>query len=142
MNGVKAFLDTNLFVYLYSGTDIARHNRVVWAINQYDCFVSTQVLNEFCHVCIRKLKLPLLAIEKSVAEILDACNLVFIDDITVMAALRQHEKYGYSYYDCLMIASALESGCQYLLSEDMAEGQVIGEAVTIKNIFTDIPLMP
>ena len=51
------------------------------------------------------------------------------------SALRIHNEYKYSYYDSLMIASALESGCLYLFSEDMADGQVINSRVTIRNVF-------
>jgi predicted nucleic acid-binding protein len=36
-----------------------------------------------------------------------------------------------------MVASALESGCEYLLSEDMADGQVIEGELTIRNIFSE-----
>ncbi|GHV18420.1 hypothetical protein FACS189493_7820 [Spirochaetia bacterium] len=42
--------------------------------------------------------------------------------------------YQYSYYDSLIVASALEQDCDYLLSEDMNDGQVIGK-MAIKNIF-------
>jgi predicted nucleic acid-binding protein len=54
----------------------------------------------------------------------------------VVEALTIHEKYGYSYYDSLMVASALKQECQYLFSEDMSDGQVIERSLTIKNIFT------
>ena len=62
---------------------------------------------------------------------------MIVDDYTVIKALEQHEKYGYSYYDSLIISSALESECSYLLSEDMADGQLIEGSLAIKNIFTD-----
>jgi predicted nucleic acid-binding protein len=53
----------------------------------------------------------------------------------VISALVYHEKYKFSYYDCLMIASALKTECQCLLSEDMADGQLIEGRLIIKNIF-------
>jgi predicted nucleic acid-binding protein len=42
----------------------------------------------------------------------------------------------YSYYDCLIIASTLETGCEYLFTEDMQDGQVI-EGRVIRNIFRE-----
>jgi len=137
MSDVKAFLDTNLFVYLYSGTDANKKAYVTQVINKYERFVSTQVLNEFCNVCIRKLNMPIPVVKKAIMEICEICNLVVVDDATVLAALDNHEKYGYSFYDCLIIASAMESGCKYLLSEDMANGQIIDDSLTIKNIFAE-----
>lgn len=131
----RAFLDTNLFVYLYSDTDTDKRAKVIRAINQYECFVSTQVLNEFCSVCIRKLKLSVVSIEKAIDEIRSACNLILVDDATVLAALRIYEQYGYNFYDCLILASALESECRHLLSEDMASGHAVDGALTIRNIF-------
>ena len=137
MSDIKAFLDTNLFVYLYSDMDASKRSRVIHVVNQYERFVNTQVLNEFCSVCIRKLKLPIVSVRNAVREIKDTCNLIVVDDETVTTALDCHEKYGYAYYDSLMLASALESGCQYLLSEDMADGQEIEGSLTIKSIFTE-----
>ena len=92
-------------------------------------------LNEFCNVCIRKLKLPVLFVKNAVEEICETCELLAVDDITIVKALDIHEKYGYAYYDSLIIASALEHDCQYLLTEDMADGQLIDGRLTIKNIF-------
>jgi predicted nucleic acid-binding protein len=41
---------------------------------------------------------------------------------------------GYSFYDSLIIAAALEAGCTRLLSEDLQHGQVI-EGLRIENPF-------
>ena len=135
MSDNSAFLDTNLLVYLYSDTDMPKKEQIIHTINQYERFVSTQVLNEFCNVCIRKLKFPIVSVRDAIMEIKDKCNLVIVDDTTVVAALEYHEKYKYSYYDSLIIASAIESGCQFLFTEDMADGQVIENKLTIRNIF-------
>ena len=58
MNGVKAFIDTNVFVYLYSGNDDDSKNRntAYNALSSYDCKISTQVLNEFCNICYQEVK--------------------------------------------------------------------------------------
>jgi len=136
MSDAKAFLDTNLIVYLYSESDVSKKKRSLETISQYERFVSTQVLNEFCSVCIRKLKLPLPAVRNAIKEICDTCNLVIVDEDAISRALTLHEKYGYSYYDCLIIASALDSSCSYLLSEDMSDGQIIEGCLTIRNILS------
>jgi predicted nucleic acid-binding protein len=79
--------------------------------------------------------MPISAVRDSITEIKNICDLIIVDDDTIVSALGCHEKYGYSFYDSLMMASALESGCAYLLSEDMADGQIIEGNLTIKNIF-------
>ena len=137
MNGVRAFLDTNIFVYLYSETELQKCARISSMINTYHRVVSTQVLNEFCNVCIRKIKLPTLFIRDAVEEICETCELLEVKDLTILKALDVHKKYRYAYYDSLIIASALEHDCQYLLTEDMADGQVIEGRLTIQNIFAN-----
>ena len=61
---------------------------------------------------------------------------MIVDENTISRALVLHEKLGYSYYDCLIIASALDSNCRYLFSEDMADGQIIEGSLTIKNVLS------
>ena len=134
MKGVRAFLDTNIFVYLYSGTEPDKCVRISSTINAYHRMVSTQVSNEFCNVCIRKMKLPVSFIKNAVEEICITCELLDVDYSTIAKALSIHEKYGYTYYDSLIITSALDGQCQYLFSEDMADGQLIEEQLIIKNI--------
>jgi predicted nucleic acid-binding protein len=136
MNADKAFVDTNLFVYLYSGTEPTKRERVFAVVNMFDRIVSTQVLNEFCSVALRKLRHPAQTVKTAAREICKTCRVAVIDETMIVKALDVHEKYGYSYYDSLIIASALDEGCRYLLSEDMNDGQVIEERLTIKNIFT------
>jgi predicted nucleic acid-binding protein len=135
MGADRAYVDANIFIYLYSDTEPEKRARVLESINKYDRTISTQVLNEFCNVCLRRMNKPKQVVEASVREILATCKLVGISEITVYKALYLHDKYGFSYYDCLMIASALETGCRFLLSEDMAGGQIIEDRLTIKNIF-------
>ncbi|MDR1953784.1 MAG: PIN domain-containing protein, partial [Clostridiales Family XIII bacterium] len=127
--------DTNIFAYLYSDAEPKKQEIAKRSINEYQRFVSTQVLNEFCNVCIRKLKFPISAVKDAVLQICETCNLVSVDDSTVQKALDLHERYGFSYYDSLMVVSALESDCKYLLSEDMANNQTIESNLIIKNIF-------
>jgi predicted nucleic acid-binding protein len=83
------------------------------------------------------MNLPVVSVQAAVREIMNTCNLIIVDDKTVTNALGLHGKYGYSYYDSLMLASALEIGSKYLLTEDMADGQIIEDILTIRNIFLD-----
>jgi predicted nucleic acid-binding protein len=49
----RAFIDTNVFVYLYSDSDADKRARAYSVLDEYDCQISTQVLNEFSNVCIK-----------------------------------------------------------------------------------------
>ena len=134
MNG-KAFVDTNVFIYLYSVDENEKRLRAENALENYECIISTQTLNEFSNFCIKKWKLTPSAVSSAVTEMCTACTVKYVDENTVLQALEIHERYGYSFYDCLMLASALTNGCIYIFSEDMADGQIINGALEIVNIF-------
>jgi predicted nucleic acid-binding protein len=136
MNDAKVFVDTNIFVYLYSDSEFEKQQIARNFLNLYDRAISTQVLNEFCNVCIRKLNISVSDIKEVVSEICKTCEVLTVNEDIIYSALDLNEKYGYSYYDSLIIASALNGGCEYLITEDLADGQVINGKLTIKNIFS------
>jgi predicted nucleic acid-binding protein len=134
MNG-KAFIDTNVFIYLYSEDEKEKQVIAQRAVDKYECIISTQVLNEFINICIKKLFKKPEEIELAIDEMIRQCNIFILEKEDIKQALNIHKNFGYNYYDCLMIASALNSGCEYLLTEDLADGQVIENRLTIINIF-------
>ena len=63
-------------------------------------------------------------------------NRVFVNNPeTIKKAIEIANKYGFSFYDSLIINAAIESGCKMLYSEDMQHGQVIEKKLTIINPF-------
>jgi predicted nucleic acid-binding protein len=131
----KAFFDTNYLIYMFSNDEKEKHNIAIKQFTNYDRIISTQVLNDFCNVCIRKVKMDLIRLETVLSEILLYTKISIVNIYTVKLALFIHSKYHYSYYDSLIIASAFENQCDYLITEDMADGQVIEKRLTIRNIF-------
>lgn len=98
--------------------------------------IGVQVLNEFVAVAVRKLAMPW----EDILEALSSLRVLFpapfpLTIETHDAALRITATYGYSIYDSLLIAAALEARCNTLFSEDMRDGQMI-EGLTIPNPFT------
>jgi predicted nucleic acid-binding protein len=133
----KAFIDTNVFIYLYSEDETQKQRISQKAVEKFDCIISTQVLNEFGNVCIGKLNQPPEDVELAISEITEQCTVLMIEMHTITQALQIHKRYGYKYFDCLMIASALNSGCKYFITEDLSDGQVIDNKLTIINIYSE-----
>ncbi|MDR2937907.1 MAG: PIN domain-containing protein [Prevotellaceae bacterium] len=129
------FLDTNIFVYLYSEDELEKQAIVANLLEHTRCVISTQVLNEFCSVCLRKLGMLGSEVQQSINEIVGCCELAHIDMETIQKALALSSQYGYSYYDCLILASALEAGSSILYSEDMQHNQLIEGRLKIINPF-------
>jgi predicted nucleic acid-binding protein len=53
---------------------------------------------------------------------------------TFFSALERHARHGISHWDSLMVASALEAGCETIYSEDLNHGQDYG-GVKVVNPF-------
>ena len=135
---VRAFLDTNLIIYLYSETEAQKRDVAYKCLNHNDCVISTQILNEASNVWTKKYNLCTDTIKKYLKNVEQVCDeVIVIQTNTVYKALDLKENYGYSFFDCLMLASALESGCDIILTEDMSDGQIIENLLKIKNPFKE-----
>jgi predicted nucleic acid-binding protein len=106
------------------------------ALKRFDCVASTQVLNEICNVFTRKFKLPTNGILEILKAVNASCEVALVTADTIESALALKERYRYSYYDSLILASALECRCNVLLTEDMQDGQIIEDKLEIVNIYT------
>jgi len=63
------------------------------------------------------------------------CLVTTISITTIHTALDIRERYNFSWYDSLILAAALEGGCDTLYSEDMQNGQEINGQLRIVNPF-------
>jgi predicted nucleic acid-binding protein len=102
-----------------------------------DCVTSTQAINEICNVLTRKIQTPFEDIRKIVNDVYNICEVRLIQKQTELNAIDLKERYGFSFYDSLMLSSALESNCNILYSEDMADGQTIEGKLRIVNPFNE-----
>jgi predicted nucleic acid-binding protein len=130
------FIDTNILVYLYSIDEPQKKNLVEQFIlsNSNNAIISTQVINEFISVLHKKKKIDLRTISNAVQQIASVIKMAIITGQTIQSALLIAEKYKYSYFDCLMIASAIENNCKILFTEDMQNQHSIDKLI-IKNPF-------
>jgi predicted nucleic acid-binding protein len=131
----RVFLDTNVFVYLSSTDDPAKKTIAGRALNAFDCAISTQVINELSNVLLRKYDKSTTEVKCTIQAIESTCDILLVTIATTELALEIHDTTNYSYYDSLIVASALESDCQYLLSEDLQDQRIIKDKLTIVNVF-------
>ena len=129
----KTFFDTNVLLYLLSG-DVAKADRAEGVVAGGG-FVSVQVLNEFASVAVRKLKMSYPEIRDALEPIRAVCKIVPMTLDTHDLGLQVAERYGFSVYDALIVASALLADCETLCSEDLQGGQRIDGQLVIKNPF-------
>ena len=136
MNG-RVFFDTNLLIYLYSSSEPEKRRVVESLYREFSqkATISFQVINEFINVLYKKFKIPTEGVEAAVRELEKRFLITPFDLETQKKALRLKERYGFQYYDALIIATAREQGCRTLYSEDMQHGQKINEDLVILNPF-------
>ena len=133
MSGADSFFDTSVLLYLLSD-DTVKADRIETLLAARGV-ISVQVLNEFAVVALRKLKMPL----NEVREILDTIRAVCaVEPITVEThdrGLAVFERYRFSLYDSILVATALISGAKILYSEDLQHGQIIDDQLRVTNPF-------
>ncbi|MGH6680080.1 MAG: PIN domain-containing protein [Bradyrhizobium sp.] len=129
---MNAFFDSNILIYAYS-TDV-RRDRALAAIADGGV-ISAQVLNEFTNVLRNKQKQDWPVIEAAVESVrFGFPDIVPLTADTHAAALGLAREHGFAFYDALVVASAIEAGCDILYTEDMQHGRIIG-GITIVNPF-------
>ena len=129
----RHFFDTNLLVYMISG-DHEKAERAE-SLVRGGGHVSVQVLNEFAHVGMRKLRLRLDAIEAVMKATVSTCK---VHDLTLrdtVNALSLSKRHGFPFYDAVIVASALHAGCTTLWSEDFQHGMKLEGRLTVRNPF-------
>jgi predicted nucleic acid-binding protein len=133
MNAKKIFFDTNTLLYLLS-SDTKKADWVSKNLQQSNV-ISVQVLNEFTSASIRKIKISNSELDEFLDLFTSTFNIRSLDIDTFETGLNVSRRYGYHHYDSMIIAAALQAGCEKLYSEDMQHRQIIDKRLQIVNPF-------
>jgi predicted nucleic acid-binding protein len=144
MSDGRIFFDTNILLYMYSGTDTRKQDGATELFLRYTrpeslrILISTQVVQEFHAAGSRKLGIPRPDLLAFVTDLL-GLPLVIIGPSHIQDAIRKEERYQISFWDGLILAAAEAGGAKTLFSEDLNHGQQYG-LVTVCNPFRANPL--
>jgi predicted nucleic acid-binding protein len=128
-----SFFDTNVLLYVASA-DPAKADRAEGILRDGGA-ISVQVLNEIANVARRKMRLSWGEIRSLLASMRDLLAVHPITTEVHELGLGLAERYGFSLYDAMIVASALGAGCDTLWSDDMQHGMVIESRLEIRNPF-------
>ena len=131
------FIDSNILIYSLYGTD-EQKQLIGKILSHHDNtpLLSIQVLKEFANVSIRKkLHKTSTELKKHLSKIKISFTVAEITTDTILQAVDIRDRYKYSFYDSLIIATALENKCVILYSEDLQHNQGIGKKMKILNPF-------
>jgi len=130
------FADSNILFYCYDRAGDTRKRAIALSIaEQSDLCFSSQVINEVALNLKRKAAASEDYLQRLVNRLYDDYVVLEIlrEDIIVASELRL--EYKLSYWDSLIVATALRANAQVLYSEDMQDGLTIRERTTIRNPF-------
>jgi predicted nucleic acid-binding protein len=132
---VSAFWDTNVFVYAFIAgpkQQIARARLMSGGV------ISVQVLNEFANVMSRKMRRPWEEVELFLSVIrVRFPTAAPLTPETHAAAITLARDHNIAFYDGLILAAALEAGCETLYSEDFQHGRRFGDCTIVNPFLAD-----
>jgi predicted nucleic acid-binding protein len=121
---LRRFFDSNVLVYAF--LDVEKRGRALEVLGMGG-LISAQVLNEFTHVARKKRRRSWSDIEAALAVIHDWFrDIVPITSATHASAVALARDHGFAFYDALIVAAAVEAGCDTLYTEDMQHGRDVG----------------
>jgi len=136
------FIDSNVFIYLWDKTDPAKRQQaerlIENAIELGNACISHQVVQETLNVVTRKLEFNSEDTNRLLNRVLMPLWKVMPTHSLYQRGIEIQFRYQYSFYDSLIIAAALKSGCKTLFSEDLQHDQIIDRLI-IKNPFLEQP---
>lgn len=134
---VRSFFDTNVLVYTDDQGAPAKQRRALDLIAEHrrarTGVVSLQVLQEYFVAATRQLRVDAQVARRKV-ELLGEFDVMSPEIADILAAIDLHRLHRISFWDALIVRSAMEAGCSVLLSEDMQHGQKIS-GIQIENPF-------
>jgi predicted nucleic acid-binding protein len=133
----KVFLDTNLWIYFYAKDSSGKAQTVTQLVCDHAelIWLSTQILGELFHVLTRKKIATRTEAVEILSDLMDTFPILDIDLPKVSKALEINARYGYTYWDSLILATALLGDCSVIYTEDMHHDQLINGQLRLVNPF-------
>lgn len=134
-------LDTNVVIYMFDDINVGKRDRarqlVGEAIASGEGVISQQVVQEALNVFASKLGATAGQQLEIFDNVLSSLWRIHPTADSFRRAVTISDRYRFGFYDSLVIAAALEYGCEYLYSEDLQHGQII-DTVAIRNPFLNL----
>lgn len=137
---MTTFVDTNVLVYAYDVDAGEKHRRASAFVEQLwqarEGALSTQVLQEFYVNVTRKIPKPLPRRDaRDIAQTYSAWHVVTIDAADVLSASDFEDRFKLSFWDALIVVTALKANAARLATEDLQNGRKI-RGLEVVNPFT------
>ncbi len=135
----KAVVDSNIWIYLKS-QDAERRIKAEKLFNDdtLAIFISTQILEKIYTVLTKKKFASHADAKNFLVALSNFYPVLTLTTEHITEALKLVEEYSFNYWDALIVATALLAEVKILYSEDMQNGLVVRNNLTIVNPFKDL----
>ncbi|HUA93323.1 MAG TPA: PIN domain-containing protein [Terracidiphilus sp.] len=136
----RFFLDTNIFVYSFDRSASAKAKKaeqlIRKALTTKKGIVSYQVVQEFFNVALKRFSHPmhLADAEQYLTTVIRPLLGVHSSPALYGEALRMQSTRKLSWYDALIVSSAIQANCDVIYTEDLQNEQKFG-TLQVKNPF-------
>ena len=134
----KIFIDSNIWLYLFIQDNKEKYKMVEkYFLNNSlnaNFIISYQVVNEISNILLKN-KFQETEIRESIENLFKICTIQEFNKEIILTASSIREKYSFSFWDSIIVGSALFSRCNTLISEDMQNGLIVNKKLKIINIF-------
>jgi predicted nucleic acid-binding protein len=131
-----SFIDTNVWLYAFiedpSSGKTVRARELIHACQPV---LSVQIINEVCVNLIKKANFTEEQIRLLIDAFFEKYPIINIDQDILIVASNLRQRYALSFWDSLLVASALQIQVPILYSEDLQHEQVFEGQVKIINPF-------
>lgn len=135
----NVMVDSNIWIYAFVDNPLdERHRKAqefVFTLNRPS--INSQVIRETCLNLIKKAHRTEADLRQFVVDWCATCEIIHTPVTHYVLASQLRESNGFSYWDSLIVAAALDAGCTTLYSEDMQHGQRLQDRLTILNPLRD-----
>lgn len=133
----KIAVDTNILVYLHEDTQTFK-GEISRKIVRNVPILSSQVISEYVNVLNRLLRAPKVDLIDHCLILTECCTVVGMDHHTILKARELVIRYDFQVFDSIVVASALQAGCNVLYSEDFQHYMIVENQLSIINPYLEL----
>ena len=140
MTDERGFVDSNIWIYAVTQSGSIppnpRHEAAKVLIRTIQPYISVQVINEVSYNLVKKFKFTesdIQTLVKSFYRTYTVCPMM--DEVLLLEASSIRQRYNISFWDSMLVSTAIQSQCSIFYTEDMRHGLIVNDVLTIVNPF-------
>lgn len=140
MTDERCFVDSNIWIYAVTQSEAIppnpRHEAAKVLTRTIQPYISVQVINEVSYNLVKKFKFTesdIQTLVKSFYRTYTVCPMM--DEVLLLEASSIRQRYNISFWDSMLVSTAIQSQCSLFYTEDMRHGLIVNDVLTIVNPF-------